>query len=124
MWLTAVSASIWAAWSAYRMFEQLDVTWATLWRITGVGLQVALVLLLCRIARAASRCRQHRSFEAMAAAVRIQRPFWALLTVAALLGSIDLAVTSMRAIDYNKAIQHFIDQRAAGPPASANTPQP
>jgi hypothetical protein len=111
MWLAAVSATVWTASTAWDMLRLFELTMDTLWRVVGVALRVALVILLFRATHASSRCRKHRSFDVMAAAVRSQRPFWALLAVAGAAGSMALVVNTLRAVDFNRAIQTGIERQ-------------
>jgi hypothetical protein len=125
MWLAFVSVVIWTLWFTWNMLAQLDLNMLTLWRLINVSLQVALVIVLGRIARAASRCRTHRSFDVMAAAVRAQRPFWALMAVTVLFGSLTLAVQLFSAVDRNRAMRWWIGRMPApAAPAPSNTAEP
>lgn len=47
----------------------------------GIGLVAVMLYQLWRSARAAKQCRERRSFDTMAVAVRAQRLFWMLLAV-------------------------------------------
>jgi len=113
MWLAGIAAAVWTATCAFDMFREFEVEMETLWRIVGVGLRLALVILLFRALRAASRCRQRRSFDLMAVAVRSQRPFWALLCVAGAAGCVALTVHTFRMVDINRALTSEIAQREA-----------
>jgi hypothetical protein len=110
MWLAVLPAVAWTLWNAWGTILRFDLDMATFWRLLETGLSGTLTAFLIRAARAAWRCRQHRNFDVMGAAVRLQRPFWALLSVATALGSLTLTVGSIRKVDHNRALQRFISE--------------
>jgi len=82
-----------------------------------LGCQGFLLFYLWRALRTAGHCRTHRSFDMMAAAVRLQRSFWIMFTVLAGLMAILTVVAGMQLQDRRRFIQDWIQENR--PPAAA-----
>jgi hypothetical protein len=98
----------------------LDDLWPALVWLAAYG---SLLWYLWRSVVLTGHCRSRRSFDLMASAVRGQRPFWMILTVAAGLGSLYLVVLAMRIQDQTAMVNKWLkENRPAAAGETGNAP--
>ncbi len=111
MLLALISLVIVAADKAHGYWRQpafgLSDLWPALAWLAACG---SLLWYLWRAVVLTGHCRSRRSFDHMAAAVRAQRPFWMILTVAAGFGSIYLVVLALRLQDQINFVNEWLKQ--------------
>lgn len=124
--LAAISAVVWLGFSLWYWGRRAENEQDFLVLATAVLLEGWLVVLLFRSFRAAALCRQQRSFEIMAAAVRAQRLVWMILAIFAAAGSVSFTVFALRLRPFNDYLRMGLHDRPAPPPAAAdnNSPPP
>ena len=94
-------------------FDSIPVSLLSLWHVAGVGIHLMLIVFVFRSARAARRCREQRSFDVMAAALRAQRPFWFLLGSYATIATLTLFYSGLMLHNYNIVIKNYLERQRA-----------
>lgn len=120
--LASTGGAAWLVFSAWRRYERMASFEDFLFEFMFFALEVILFGLLVRAMWFTGACRAQRNFEIMAAAVRAQRPFWMLLTVAAAAASIYAAAGVIQSQPMNDYIKRWNEQHAVPVPAQPSPP--